>query len=105
VKLAEIKEGTRNRIRAVRAREGMAGRVGVLGCCCCGWLVALILAPIGQAAPTGKLAPERRDKNEWRQAINDWQANENQVQIPPAQFHGRSPVLSCAHRDFDGAHV
>jgi hypothetical protein len=47
-----------------------------LGCVCLCWLVALV--PVGQAAPTGKLAPERRDKNEWRQAINDWQANENQ---------------------------
>lgn len=47
-----------------------------LGYVCTCWLVAL--APVGQAAPTGKLAPERRDKNEWRQAINAWQANENQ---------------------------
>ena len=65
-------------------REGMTGRVGLLCTlgCCSGWLIALMLAPVGQAAPTGKLAPERRDKNEWRQAINEWQANENQVQTP-----------------------
>lgn len=59
----------------------MAHRIGflcTLGCSLCSMTV-LILAPVGQAAPTGKLAPERRDKNEWKQAINDWQANENQV--------------------------
>ena len=32
---------------------------------CC-WLAALAaLAPIALAAPTGKLAPERKDKEEW----------------------------------------
>jgi hypothetical protein len=45
---------------------------------CC-WLAALAaLAPIALAAPTGKLAPERKDKEEWRDALNSWQADENQ---------------------------
>lgn len=47
-----------------------------LGCCTAYWLVTL--APAGHAAPSGKLAPERKDKDEWRQAMNNWQANENQ---------------------------
>ena len=47
-----------------------------LGCCTSHWLVTL--APVGHAAPSGKLAPERKGREEWRQAINDWQANENQ---------------------------
>eukprot|EP01043_Picozoa_sp_COSAG02_P045841 COSAG02_NODE_4231_length_5608_cov_74.214376_5_plen_73_part_00 len=64
---------------------GMAQRIGFLLCTLGCSVVVLMQAPVGEAAPTGKLAPERRDKNEWKQAINEWQANENQVgltQVP-----------------------